>query len=158
VNDLHISSLDTSENYVMPNVSLRYPYLSGVRLSVHVVEFQHPSLHRGHTGPIQTFKLKHIRVGFGIRHASICDCQRPVIKLYYLHRKLACKKCHNVVQLSQKLDKHTRPILKAYRLARFLELKANINQRTQERLLRRFGEKAMRPQSNYRTRGPMHWK
>jgi hypothetical protein len=81
VNDLHISSLDTSKTYTMPNVSLRYPHLSGLRLSIHAVEFQLPSLHRSQPGPVQTFRLKHIKTGFGIRHAFICTCQRPVIKL-----------------------------------------------------------------------------
>jgi DNA-directed RNA polymerase subunit RPC12/RpoP len=85
-------------------------------------------------------------------------CGRRVVKVYDHTGGLACKKCHNAIQLSQKLDKRTRPVLKAHRLEQFLALKTNINQRTRERLIKRFGEKAMRPQSNYRTRGPVHWK
>jgi hypothetical protein len=158
VNDLHISSLDTFKNYVMPNVSLRYPFLSGVRLSVHVVEFQLPSLHRGHTGPIQTFHLKHIRTGFGIRHAFICDCQRPVIKLYYLNRHLACRRCHDATYVSRTLGKRTRPILQVSRIQSFLDNKLGLYRRTRERLTKKLGEKVMMAQGSMGTKARSLWK
>jgi hypothetical protein len=158
VNDLHISSLDTFKNYVMPNVSLRYPYLSGVRLSVHVVEFQHPSLHRGQTGPIQTFRLKHIRTGFGIRHAFICTCQRPVIKLYYLHRRLACRRCHDATYASRTCSKRQRPILQISRIESFLNNKLGLYRRTRERLEKKLGEKVMMAQGSMGTKARSLWK
>jgi hypothetical protein len=112
VNDLQIPSPYDYKTYILPNISLRYPQLASVRLSFHAVEFHLPSLHRGETtGPIQTFRLKHIKTGFGIRHAFICTCQRPVIKLYYLHRKLACRRCCNAIYVSQTLSQHQRPVL-----------------------------------------------
>jgi hypothetical protein len=159
VNDLHVSSLDTSENYVMPNVSLRYPYLSGVRLSVHAVEFQHPSLHRGHAGPIQTFKLKHIRTGFGVRHAFICSsCQRPVIKVYYLNRRLACRRCHDATYASRTCSKRQRAVLQVSRIQSFLDNKLGLYRRTRDRLERKLGQKAMMAQGSLGTGARSLWK
>jgi hypothetical protein len=83
----------------------------------HVVEFYHPSLHRGQaTGLVQTFRLKRIKTGFGIRHVFICGCKRPVINLYYRHRNLACRRCCNAIYASQTLDQRSRPILQASRI------------------------------------------
>lgn len=109
---------------------------------------------------VQTFKLKWIRTGFGgLRPEILCDkCQQPRKKLYNHHDDLACKRCRGAIYLSQKLDQNTRPTLRAYRLAGFLELKQNINKRTAERLIKRYGQKALMPQSNYNTQGPRGWK
>jgi hypothetical protein len=153
VNDLHISSLDY-KTYTMPNVSLRYPYLSGVRLSVHAVEFQLSSLHRSQTGPIQTFKLKPIRTGFGIRHTFTCTCQRPVIKLYYLHRKLACRRCHDATYASRTCSKLQRPVLQASRIQSFLDNKQGLR----EHLMKKLGEKVMMAQGSLGTRARNFWK
>jgi hypothetical protein len=163
VNDLHISSLDTSKNYVMPNVSLRYPYLSGVRLSVHVVEFQHPSLHRGQIGPIQTFRLKHIRTGFplgagSVRHAFICACSKSAIKLYYYNRNLACRHCTGTVYVSQTLNQHQRLALQASRIETFLDNKPRLLHRTQERLKKKLSDKLMMAQGSLGTRARSLWK
>jgi hypothetical protein len=159
VNDLHISSLDTSKTYTMPNVSLRYPFLSSVRLSIHAVEFQLPSLHRSQPGPTQTFKLKHIRTGYGIRHAFICTCQRPVIKLYYLHRKLACRRCCGSIYASQTIDQRTRPVLQASRIESFFENKELLlYKQTRERLKKKFGEKVMMAQGSMGTKARSLWK
>jgi hypothetical protein len=131
-----------------------HPPLLGLRLTYETIE----AIHRN--GNIQKLKIKWIRTGFGHPRPAIhCDkCRRAVTKLYNRFDDLACKHCRGAIYLSQKLNKHTRPALKAYRLARFLELKNNINKRTQERLLRKYGEKAMMPQSNYGTGTARHWK
>jgi hypothetical protein len=158
VNDLPIPAPNDFKNYSLPNVSLRYPFLSGVKLSVCVVEFQLPSLHRGQIGPAQSFRLKPIRTGFGIRHAFVCACSRPVIKLYYLHRKLACRRCQDSIYASQALDQRSRPILQASRIESFLDNKSGLYQRTRERLKKKFGEKVMMAQGSMGTKARSLWK
>jgi hypothetical protein len=118
--------------------------LLSLRLTCNTIEVIHPSLHRGQNPNIQTFKIKWIHTGFGRHRPAIhCDkCQRAFIKLYNLHNDLACKFCRGAIYLSQKVARTSRPTIKAHRLAQFLELKTNINKRTQERLLRKCGEKA----------------
>src|SRR5262245_5800748 len=163
VNELGIPSPHDYQTYILPNVSLRYPQLASIRLSINFVEFRHPSLHRGQEGPTQTFLLKHIRTGIGkhngcgIRHAFICICGRPVITLYYLHRNLACRRCYNARYASQTLNKHTRPILQISRIASFLDNKPRIFRRTRDRLQKRLGEKLMMAQGRLRTRATSLW-
>src|SRR5262249_21953931 len=89
---LPIPSYYDTKTYVMPNISFRLPKLASAKVSFNCVEFIHPSIFRGRPGLTQTFKLKHIRTGFGklndgtgIRHAFICPCGKPVTKLYYLN-------------------------------------------------------------------------
>jgi hypothetical protein len=151
VNELHIPR--DHKTYSAPNISLRYPYLSGIRLTCNAVEFTH-------TGRTQTFALKPIRTGFGyFRFAFICQCQRPVIKLYFRHANLACHACHKAIRASQTLGKRTRPLLKALRLQTFLDLKTStMRKQTRQRLLKRLGEKSLMPLSNYGTQGSKHWK
>jgi hypothetical protein len=150
VNDLKLPR--DHKTYVLPNISLRYPQISGARLAFHAVDFMH-------TGRTQTFRIKWIKTGFGFpRPAFICECGRPVMKLYFHHANLACQRCCNAIKASQTLNKRTRPILKAHRLEVFLALKTGMHNRTIRRLKARLGEKALMPQSNYGTRGRCHWK
>src|SRR5262249_40670191 len=132
----------------------------GVSLTYETIEVIHPSLHRGQNGNVQTLRLKWIRTGFGRPRPAIhCDkCNRPFIKLYNRNNDLSCRHCHGAIYLSQSLNQHQRPILKAHRLEQFLLLKTNAQQRTRDRLLKRFGERAMMPKTNYRTNTPRHWK
>lgn len=131
-----------------------HPQPISLRLTCEAIEVTHP------TGHVQTFRLKWIRTNFGHPRPAIhCDrCQRPVLKLYNRYNDLCCRRCRGAIRLSQKLDKHTRPVLKAHRLDVFLGLKSNVRQATRERLIKRFGEKAMMPTSNYGSYGPRHWK
>jgi hypothetical protein len=140
--------------------STSHPQIISLRLTYEAIEVIHPSLHRGQNGNVQTLRLKWIRTGFGRpRPAIYCDkCGRPFIKLYNKHNDLSCRHCHGAIYLSQSINQHQRPILKAHRLERFLLLKTNAQQRTRNRLLRRFGEKALEPQTNYNTHTPRHWK
>ena len=94
VNDLAIPSPYDYKTYILPYISLRCPQLASARICFHFVEFRHPPLHRGQEGPTQTFQFKHIRTGFGIRHAFICGCQRPVIKLLLLPSKSCLPTLH----------------------------------------------------------------
>jgi hypothetical protein len=130
-----------------------HPPTIGLRLTCETIEVAHRN------GSIQTFRLKWIRTYFGRHRPAIhCDkCQRPVIKLYNLHNDLACKFCRGAIYLSQKISPDNRSILKAHRLEQFMLLKTNAQQRSRERLLKRYGEEAMRPRSNYQLKSPRHW-
>ena len=122
------------------------------------------------------------------RPAFICKCKRSVITLYFNHGNLACRRCSNAIYAAQVLDKKARPILQAIRLRRFFNSQANIGTpfpakrkttmrystyyRLKGRCMalernaarprgfrsKRVNEYAMRPQSNYQTRGPANWR
>jgi len=73
---------------------------------------------------------------------------------------------------SRTLGKRTRPILQALRLETFLKLKSYMSKRNRNRLKARIPDthnkrldskrlsyhRIQLPQSNYRTRGAMHWR
>jgi len=159
VNDLPIPSPYDYKTYILPNISLRYPQLAAAKVSFNIVELHHPSLHRATTGPVQTFRLKHIKTGFGIRHTFICgDCGRPVIKLYYRNRHLACRRCQHAIYASQTLGKRTRPVLQASRIRSFLDNKSRLFHRTRERLRKKLGEKLMMAQGSLGTNARSLWK
>jgi hypothetical protein len=115
---------------------LRYPFISNARLSAYVVEFAHTR------GRIQSFKLKAIKTGFGIRFAFICNCGKPVISLYYRYGNLSCRHCCNVVYASQTCSKRQRSALQAIRIEHFLNNKRGLFRHTRERLKKRLGEKS----------------
>jgi hypothetical protein len=91
-----------------------------------------------------------------ITDAFICTCQRGVIKLYYLHRRLACKRCCNAIHASQTL--HQRSVLQVSRIQSFLDNKPRLFHRTQERLKKKLGEKVMMAQGSLGTRARSLWK
>src|SRR5262245_22975836 len=152
-----IPSLYDDRTYILRNISLRFPQLAAAKVSRDCVEFHLLSLHRGQLGPVQTFKLKHIRTGFGIRRAFICACRRPVLKLYVLNRYIACRRCSNARYASQSLDKRDRPVLQASRIAHFLDSKSKLYQRTRERLRKRLGDKLMMAQGQLGTEARSFW-
>jgi hypothetical protein len=151
--------------YTAPNISFRYPQISNIRFAYHRIEF-------AHSGRVQAFRLKWIKTGFGYpRPAFICNCGRPVIKLYFRHANLACRRCCDTTYASQACSKRLRPILQTQRLQTFLKLKSGMWKNNQKRLKARIATapeelKSKRlahhsiqlPQSNYRTRGAMHWR
>jgi hypothetical protein len=163
VNELGIPSLFDTKTYILPNVSLRYPHVTAIRLCVHFVEFQLPSLHRGKDGPTHSFNLKHIRTGIGnhngcgIRHAFICHCGKPTIKLYYWQRQLGCKRCVNARWACQVISRQSRPALQINRITDFLSSKSRLLRRTRERLTKRLGEKVMRAQGQLGTDARPLW-
>jgi hypothetical protein len=152
VHHLPIPALNDSKTYAIPHISLKWPWLSACKISCQAGEFHLPSLHRSTLGPIQRFKLKHIRTGFGIRHAFICQCGRPVLKLYVLNRYIACRYCHRARMASQTLGTGTRPVLQASRIESFLNHKQGLFRRTQERLRKKLGDKVMLAQRRLGTR------
>ena len=147
------------KTYIAPNISFRYPQLVSMRIAWNVVHFQHRSLHRGVEGPIQIFGIKQIRTGLGgyFRHSFVCTCGRPVLKLYFLNARLACRRCQNLIHASQTCNKRTRAALQARRIANFLDNKSRLLRRTRERLQKRLGEKLMMAQGQLGTDARSFW-
>jgi hypothetical protein len=156
VNDLKIPK-NLYTTVTAPWISLRYPFLSGVRLNARMVEFTHG-------GRIQHFKLKWIKTGIGLpRFAFICQCGRPVISIYFRGGNLACRRCSNAIYASQACDKHKRPALQSHRITQFLKFKPCLWHRTRKRLqarvlttkpmtsTTRITDKALLPQLNYQS-------
>jgi hypothetical protein len=152
VNTFKISSLSRQKTYNMPNISLRYSWLSALRLSCEAVEFVIRSPHRGTKGRVQQFKLKPQKVPFGVRYFFICDCGEHVQKLYFVNQYLACQYCHRLLYASQTIDRRNRPVLQAARIQAFLDNKPRLFHKTQERLRKKLGDKAMLPQTKFGTR------
>jgi hypothetical protein len=169
VNDLKIpKTLNTIAT--APWISLRYPFISGLRLSAHMVEF-------AHSGRIQSFRLKWIKTGYGLpRFAFICECRRPVISLYFRHGNLSCRRCTNAIYASQICSgKQARSLLQANRIQAFLKFKPLIKHKARQRLQtrirslpikpynrqsigKRINAKAANPQSNYNTQATPLWR
>jgi len=156
--ELKISSLYSGKKRVLH--PLKIPHLEGVKVTATRVDFHFPSFHRGQRGRTESFRLKAIRCGFGnFRYCFHCNtCGRPVVWLYWFHNTLLCRFCCNGRHLSQAIDAPLRPVLKAHRLEQFILLTTNAQQRTRDKLLKRYGEKALRPLTNYNTHTPTHWK
>jgi hypothetical protein len=163
---LHVNVFDlkikpNGLTYTAPNISLRYHWLNGLRITAHVVQF-------AHHGRIQAFRIRWTKTICGFRPNFICQCGRPVVRLYLRNTNLACRRCTGAIYASQTLNKYTRPLLQSRRLEQFLQfrpfIKGKAKQRLQARLdvLRnkptntrycgkRVSDKAMRPHSNYNT-------
>jgi hypothetical protein len=150
VHKLPIPSQNDPKTYKIPNISLVFSSVSGARLSRDVVEFHLPSLHRNTLGPIQTFGIKHIKAGFGIRHAFVCDCGRGALKLYCFNGRLACRRCHHAVPASQSLSRRQRPILQVSRIQSFLA-KPRLKQSARAKLTKKLGQKLMLAQGRMGT-------
>src|SRR5262245_39691244 len=75
IKSLKIHSLKGGKVVRMPAVSLRWPFLIGLRLCNEAVEFTLSPQHRGSIKPTQTFGVKPYRVGRNaIGYLFICDC------------------------------------------------------------------------------------
>jgi hypothetical protein len=139
---------------VYPNVSLRFPLLARLVVSLSQIE----ATLRG--GCTETIGMYWARCTFGKpRPIFICPrCGRHAIKVYLHNERLACRHCHRAVRLSQKVHSRLRPVLRAHKIERYLALKSNSWKRSRARLLARYGEQSMMPQQNYGRRSPCHWK
>ena len=157
VHKLPIPVLSDARRYIIPHVSLTFPWLSACKVSRDCVELHIPSLHRNELGQVQTFPLKHFRVGYGIAHSFVCDCGRSVRRLYYLNRHIACRRCQNAIYASQSLSHQQRPILQANRIQSFLDGRPRLMRKVRDRLLKRLGEKALRAQSSLGTQARNLW-
>jgi hypothetical protein len=168
VNDLRIPK-DLYTVATASWISLRYPFISGVRLNARMVEF-------AHGGRIQGFRLKWVKTGFGLpRFAFICQCGRPVITLYFRHANLACRRCCNATYASRACSQNQRPALQVKRLQAFLKFKPSIRSKARQRLQtrirllmlkphssaltsKRINDKAQLPQLNYQTQAEPLWR
>jgi len=149
VKELKIPSLNNPKTYILPNISLRIPQLTNVRVCNVFVEFHHKPLHRGDEPLIQTFNLKHHRAGFGIRAAFVCTCGKGIYKLYYLNRRIACRHCHNAVYASQAISRQSRPVLQETRTKYFLNNTTKLGESTRKRLEQRLGHKTSCPKARW---------
>jgi hypothetical protein len=148
--DLRICSLSPDKTYTI-GTQIKWPFVASIKLGWDFIEFHFPSLHRGQLGPVQTFQVKPLKTGFGVRHAVICECGKSTTKLYCIQRHLACARCHRVRYASQKLGSKTRPILQASRLQAFLDSRPKLKH-ARQRLEQRLGLKLMQAQSRFSTR------
>jgi hypothetical protein len=148
----------------------RYPFLKNLVISLENIEINH------HSDYIQTINLRWIRTGFGglsrPRPLFICNCGRSISKLYFKGGHLACRRCHSAIYSSQVCDKDSRSIPQAQRIKNFLQFKSFMSKRNRQRIKARITAapsqelKSKRlshhsiqlPQSNYSTRGLMHWR
>jgi hypothetical protein len=154
----------------------RFPFLKSLIFTLQYTEANH------HNGYNQIIPLRWCRTGFGgnnrPRPLFICQCGRSVRRVYFKGGHLACRRCCDATYASRVCDKRTRPILQAKRLQNFLQLKSYMSKRNRRRLTARIATapeqvlghlsrlKSKRlahhsiplPQSNYRTRGAMHWR
>jgi len=143
----------------------RFPHIDGMRINAFMVQF-------AHNNRAQTFKFKWIKTPSGWpRAAFICECGRPVIKIYLKHQNLGCHACCNAIRASQTRNKQGRITLKAIRLRKLLEFKSYMGNRNRQRLTARIDPTAPQqlntkrlahhriqlPQHNYGTYGAMHW-
>jgi hypothetical protein len=149
----------------------RYSFVKSLVISLQDIEANHLS------GYNQIIPLRWIRTGFGgnyrPRPLFVCNCGRGVRRVYFKGGHLACRRCTNAVYASQLCSgRATRSALQAKRLQTFLSLKSYMRKSNRQRLKARlvtapeqdFTSKRLAhhsiplPQSNYRTRGAMHWR
>ena len=148
----------------------RYPFAKNFVISLENIEVNHLS------GYNQIIPLRWIRTGFGGNNRSrpllVCQCGRSTYRLYFNAGYLACRRCHNATYASRVCSQGQRPILQAKRIKAFIELKSGLWHHNRQRLKSRIASapsqefKSKRlshhaiqhPQSNYSTRGAMHWR
>ena len=129
---------------------LKIPGIEAIKRSLTEVEFHFRPLHRGQKGRVEAFRIKHWRVGYGIRHAFLCNtCGQSAIKLYLYNHTLLCRFCCNGRYVCEAISRQSRPQLMAMRIENLLT--KPLWQRTRERLLKRFGPKLLRAQQAYGT-------
>src|SRR5262245_38009623 len=103
VTELRISSLYQGKRAILK--PLKIPNIAGVKVGHLSVEFHFQSLHRGQKGRTETFRLKPWRVGYGIRHAFLCNtCGKSALKLYLHNHSLLCRFCCNGRYASQAIN------------------------------------------------------
>jgi hypothetical protein len=153
----------------------RYPFLKNLVISLQTIDANHVS------GYIQNIRLRWIRTGFGgnfrPRPLFVCECGRPVTKLYFKYGSLHCRRCTNAVYASQVCSgRKTRSHLQATRLQNFIRaLPPKVRRTTKARLAARqqalakqaqdtvrkstrIDHKAKHIQSNYDIRTTAYWR
>jgi hypothetical protein len=148
----------------------RYPFIKSLVITLQNIEVSH------HSDYIQSIPLRWCRTGFGgnqrPRPLFICQCGRSVTRVYFKGGHLACRRCCDATFASRQCSQRQRPILQAKRLQNFLELKSYMSKHNRQRIAARMPKAQSKlldskrlahhsiplPQSNYRTRGAMHWR
>jgi hypothetical protein len=148
----------------------RYPFVKSLVISLQDIEVNHHN-----SDYVQLIPLRWCRTGFGgnqrPRPLFVCQCGRSIRRVYFKGGHLACRRCCNATYASRQCDKRQRPILQAKRLQFFLEHKPCMGKNNRRRITARIAiapeqelktsripDKALLPQSNYCTRGAMHWR
>jgi hypothetical protein len=104
---INVNDLPIPRDYktYIANISLRYPHLTGMKINWSMVQFFH-------SDRVQSFRFKWIKTGRGYpRPAFICECGRPVIKIYFKHQNLACRRCCNATYASRYPAKPARIVI-----------------------------------------------
>jgi hypothetical protein len=148
----------------------RYPFVKSLIISLQDIEANH------HGEYNQIIPLRWVRTGFGghirPRPLFVCNCGRSVRRVYFKGGHIACRRCINAVYASQVCSGRVmRSALQAKRLQFFFEHKSGMWKSTRQRLKARIVTAPEQvtskrlahysiplPQSNYRTRGAMHWR
>jgi hypothetical protein len=157
VKDLKIPT-NQSRVITLPWIFFQYPFISAARISANLVELAHSNV-------VQSFRIKWTRIGFGLRPAFLCNqCRRPTFNLYFHCGNLSCRRCviGGAIYVSQVLDKRSRPILQANRLAYYLRHKKYLRKTTQAALQARLASLGDKPShlkgkrvANYRVQLPI---
>jgi len=150
----------------------RFPFIKSLVITLQYIEANH------HSGYNQIIPVHWIKTGYGGRIRprpmfTCTNCGRARRRLYFKGEHLACRRCTNAVYASQVCSgRATRSALQAKRIQAFLSLKSYMGRSNRQRLKARlvtaprqdFISKRLAhysiplPQSNYRTRGAMHWR
>jgi hypothetical protein len=97
--------------YTQPDVSLKYPQIGRLRLTIDSIEIV------DRFGRKQVFRIRWARTYFGRPRPIIeCTCTRRAIKLFSKFGTYACRKCHGAVYTSQRQDGKGRKRFKAAKL------------------------------------------
>jgi hypothetical protein len=99
------------DTYTQPDVSLKYPQIGRLRLTIDSIEIV------DRFGRKQVFRIRWARTYFGRPRPIIeCTCRRGAIKLFNKYGTYACRQCHGAVYTSQRQDSKGRKRFKAAKL------------------------------------------
>jgi hypothetical protein len=111
INELRRGIPTNYGTYTQPDVSLKYPQIGRLRLTIDSIEIV------DRFGRKQVFRIRWARTYFGRPRPIIeCTCTRRAIKLFSKFGTYACRKCHGAVYTSQRQDGKGRKRFKAAKL------------------------------------------
>jgi hypothetical protein len=111
INELRRAIPTSYNTYTQPDVSLKYPQIGRLRLTIDSIEIV------DRFGRKQVFRIRWARTYFGRPRPIIeCTCTRRAIKLFSKFGTYACRKCHGAVYTSQRQDGKGRKRFKAAKL------------------------------------------
>jgi hypothetical protein len=111
INELRRAIPTRYDTYTQPDVSLKYPQIGRLRLTIDSIEIV------DRFGRKQVFRIRWARTYFGRPRPIIeCTCRRGAIKLFNKYGTYACRQCHGAVYTSQRQDSKGRKRFKAAKL------------------------------------------